>query len=154
MGVKETARRQYIRIADDAAQKASAIATPTEGWIVTIRKALGMSGAQLARRTGVTKAAIYQAQRNEPEGAITIKQMEKIAQALGCRFVYAIVPDDSVAETVRQQARKKAEALVQRASSNMALEKQALLPDQTRAEIERQTDELIRSMPPDFWEER
>ena len=154
MGVKETARRQYIGLADEAVQKASGIVKPAEGWIVTIRKALGMSGAQLARRTGVTKAAIYQAQRNEPEGAITIKQMEKIAQALGCRFVYAIVPDDSVAETVRQQARKKAEALVQRASSNMALEKQALLPDQTRAEIERQTDELIRSMPPDFWEER
>lgn len=113
-----------------------------------------MSGAQLARRTGVTKAAIYQAERNEPEGAITIKQMEKIAQALGCRFVYAIVPDDSVADIVKQQARKKAEALVQRASAHMALEKQALPSDQTRAEIERQTDELIRSMPPDFWEER
>lgn len=154
MSVKDTARRQYIRIADDAAQKASAIATPTEGWIATIRKALGMSGAQLARRTGVTKAAIYQAQRNEPEGAITIKQMEKIAQALGCRFVYAIVPDDSVAEIVRQQARKKAAALVQRAGAHMALEKQALPPDQMRAEIERQADELMRSMPPDFWEER
>lgn len=154
MSVKETVRRQYIRHADVAAQKVSGIAKPAEGWIATMRKALGMSGAQLARRTGVTKAAIYQAERNEPEGAITIKQMEKIAQALGCRFVYAIVPDASVAEVVKQQARKKAEALVQRASAHMALEKQALPSDQTRAEIERQTDELVRSMPRDFWEER
>lgn len=154
MSVRETARRQYTRLADTAAQQVSGLSVPKEGWIATIRKAFGMSGAQLGRRAGVTKAAIYQAERNEPEGAITLKQMEKMAQALGCRFVYAIVPDDRIADIVRRQAHKKVEALVQRASAHMALEKQSLSSDQTRAEIERQTNELVRSMPPDFWETR
>lgn len=154
MSVKETARRQYIRLADTAAQQLSGLSDPKEGWIATIRKALSMSGAQLARRAGVTKAAIYQAERNEREGAITLNQMEKTAQALGCRFVYAIVPDDEIKTIVRQHARQKVEALVKRASAHMALEKQSLPTHETRAEIERQAEEMARNMPSDFWEDR
>lgn len=123
-----------------------------------------MSGAQLARRLGVTNAAVYQHERSEPEGAITLRQMEKMAQAMGCRFVYAIVPNvqekDAQAENgrvkdvLRRQARAKAEALVLRASGHMALEQQALPPERVQEEIVRMTEELVRNPPSDFWEER
>jgi predicted DNA-binding mobile mystery protein A len=93
MSVKETARQQYVRIADRAAKQLTNLQPPLEGWLTSLRKALGMSGAEVAKRMGVTRSAIYQAERNERDGAITINQMEKLAEAMGGRFVYAIVPE-------------------------------------------------------------
>lgn len=66
---------------------------PNEGWVPVVRKALAMSGAQLARRMGVSKSPIYQTERLEPEGASPLRQVGKLAEALGCGFFYAIGPD-------------------------------------------------------------
>lgn len=152
MNVKETARRQYVRIADLAAQQLGSSQIPSEGWITTLRKALGMSGAEVAVRMDVSRNAVYQAERNERDGAITINQMRKLADAMGGRFVYAIIPEGSIEDVIHAQARRKAEARIRRASSHMALEKQSLPSAQTKQRIEELADELARDMPSDFWE--
>ena len=152
--MKRLAATQYRAIAARAAPL-SHVVTPGEGWIATIRKALGMSGAELGRRLGVTRARVSQAERAEREGGITLKAMEDFAEAMGCRFVYAIVPPEGRVESlVAAQARRKAEALVARASAHMALERQALPEKKTRAEVERLARELMEDMPPDFWSEK
>lgn len=152
MNVKDTARKQYVQIVDRTASQLAALKKPSEGWLSMLRKALGMSGAQVAARAGVSRNAVYQAERNERDGAITINQMHKLAEAMGGRFVYAIVPDDGRVENViRAQARRKAEARIMRASAHMALEKQSLTSAQTAQRIEDLADELVRDMPPDFW---
>lgn len=152
MSVKNTVRKQYVRIVDHTAQQLKSIHNPTEGWLATLRKALGMSGSEVAARMKVTRNAVYQAERNERDGAITIKQMQKLAEAMGGRFVYAIVPETNTQEIIHTQARCKAEALIRRASAHMALEKQALTGDQVKQRIEGLTNELMRDMPPDFWQ--
>lgn len=152
MSVKGTARKQYVRIVDQTAQQLKFIQTPSDGWLSLLRKALGMSGAEVAARMGVSRGAVYQAERSEREGAITINQMHKLAEAMGGRFVYAIVPDGSVDEVIHAQARHKAEARIHRASAHMALEKQSLPTVQTKQRIQELADELVRDMPPDFWE--
>ncbi|MGM0563224.1 MAG: mobile mystery protein A [Pseudomonadota bacterium] len=151
MSVKDTARRQYVRIADRAARQLESVQRPSEGWLVVLRKALGMSGSQVAARMGVSRGAVYQAERNEREGGITINQMQKLAEAMGGRFVYAIVPDGSVEDMIRAQARRKAEARIRRASAHMALEKQSLPSEETERRTEELADELVRNMSPDFW---
>ncbi len=151
MSVKTTARRQYARIADRAAQQLDSIQKPSEGWLATLRKALGMSGAEVAAQMNVSRNAVYQAERNERDGAITINQMQKIAEAMGGRFVYAIVPDGSVDDVIRAQAQRIAEARIRRASAHMALEKQSLSSAQTDQRIEELAEELARTIPPDFW---
>lgn len=153
-GVKDVVKRQYARVIDGAGQQLAGLQVPPEGWISTMRKALGMSAPELARRLGVTKAAIYQAERKEREGGVTLQHMEKLAKALGGHFVYAIVPDASIEDILRTQARKKAEHVIRRASAHMALEKQSLTPQQTREEIERMAHELLRERPADFWTAR
>lgn len=152
MNVKDTARRQFVRIANRAAQQLGSSQTPSEGWLATLRKALGMSGAEVAARMNVSRNAVYQAERNERDGAITINQMQKLAEAMGGRFVYAIVPEGSIEDVILAQARRKAEARIRRASAHMALEKQSLPSAQTKQRIEELADELARDMPPDFWE--
>lgn len=111
-----------------------------------------MSGAEVAGRMGVSRNAVYQAERNERDGAITINQMRKVAEAMGGRLVYAVVPEGSVDEVIRAQARQRAEARIRRASAHMALEQQSLPSGQTMRRIEELTDELAREMPPGFWE--
>lgn len=137
-----------------AAQEAAGIHTPAEGWVVTVRKALGMSGAQLARRLGVSRASVSQTERNELSGSVTLKHMQGVAGALGCRFVYAIVPGENVESIIRERAEKKAREFVRRVSSHMALESQALSPEKNEEEIASLRDELMHELPSDFWEGR
>ncbi|WP_404404503.1 mobile mystery protein A [Pelagibacterium halotolerans] len=153
MSVKSTARKQYVQIVDRTARQLESLRKPSEGWLSVLRKALGMSGAEVAARAGVSRNAVYQAERNERDGAITINQMHKLAEAMGGRFVYAIVAESGqVEDIIRTQARRKAEARIMRASAHMALEKQSLTTEQTAQRIEDLADEFIRDMPPGFWE--
>lgn len=152
MSVRTTVRRQYKQLVDRAAQRLSDTTVPQEGWIRTVRKAFGMSGPQLAKRLGVTRAAIYQTERREQTGEVTIKHMETVAKGLSCRFVYAIVPNASVEETIKAQAQKKAQAIVGRAHTHMALEQQAVSASRNRKEVERLVDEMLRDQPSGFWD--
>jgi predicted DNA-binding mobile mystery protein A len=154
MTVKSIATKQYQRIVNRAAASIGQHPkAPSEGWIATTRKALGMSAAQLGRKLDVTRARISQAEQAELSGGVTLKTMQTAAEAMGCRFVYAIVPaDGQVEDTIAAQARRKAMALVAKASTHMALEQQSLSDEKNRAEVERIASELIRNMPSDFWE--
>lgn len=153
MSVRNTVTRQYQAIVDCAARRLGdePPALPGEGWIATVRKALGMSGAQLAKRLGVTRARVSQAERAETDGGVTLRTMNTFAEAMGCRFVYAIVPEGRIEDVIEAQARKKAGMLVARASSHMALESQSLSEAQNAEEIERIARELVRTMPSTFW---
>src|SRR5271157_5392842 len=118
MTVKTIARQQYQRIVDSATNCAG-LRTPSEGWMRTVRKALGMSGAQLAKRMGVTRARVAQAEHAELSGGATLKSMQATAEAMGCRFVYAVVPEKRIEDLITAQAQKKAMALVSTASTHM-----------------------------------
>jgi predicted DNA-binding mobile mystery protein A len=78
--------------------------------------------------------------------------MQATADAMGCRFVYAVVPAGTVDEVVAARARKKAMALVATASQHMALEGQLLSDERNALELDRLTRDLISTMPPDFWD--
>jgi predicted DNA-binding mobile mystery protein A len=152
MSVKTVARLQYQRIADNAARLYPQ--RPPEGWLRTVRKALGMSGAQLAKRMGVTRSRVAQAEQAELNDGVTLKSMQAAAEAMGCRFVYAVVPEKRIQDVITAQARKKAAALVGVASTHMALESQALAGNKIAQEVDRLTRELAAQMPSDFWSDK
>ncbi|WP_342237572.1 mobile mystery protein A [Inquilinus sp. OTU3971] len=156
MSVSEAATKQYQAIVNRAAALIGQQPNlPNEGWMATARKALGMSAAQLARRLGVTRARVSQAERAELSGGVTLKTMQATAEAMGCRFVYAIVPiEGQVEDIVAAQARRRAQALVGRAAVHMALERQSLPDRKNKGEVERIAGELIRTMPADFWADK
>ena len=124
---------------------------PREGWLRTVRTALGMSGTQLAKKLGVTKARISKAEQDEPHGSVTLKTMRSMAEAMDCKFVYAIVPKQNVEAVIKERALEKARAQVKAASTHMALEAQSLSKEQLEFEIERIAAQIIDKMPSDFW---
>jgi predicted DNA-binding mobile mystery protein A len=152
MSIKTIVSQQYRdKINQSAKTLADFPEIPPEGWLKTVRKALRMSGAALASRLGVTKARIPKAEKDELSGSLTLKTIQNMAEAMNCKFVYAVIPNDSVDSIIRQQALEKAKQQVEAAAIHMALEAQSLNNEQTKFEIERIANDLIQSMPPTFW---
>ena len=126
---------------------------PREGWIRTLRKALGMSSPQLANRLGIGKAQASQIERMETENRITLTQLRRVADALDCDLRYALVPRQRLTDQIRQQAQKKARTLVNKTHIQMTLEAQQLPPAKLQAHIDAETERLLREMPRDLWED-
>jgi predicted DNA-binding mobile mystery protein A len=152
MSVKNVVLQHYRNLANHAADQAN-FGVPPEGWLRTVRRALGMSGAQLAEKMGVTRARVAQVEHDELAGAVTLKSMRAAAKAMGCRFVYAVVPETTIEDVINSQARRKAYALANTANTHMALESQNLPDDKIAVEVERLAHELAREMPSDFWKD-
>ena len=117
MSVKSTKIRHYLEIVNRAADRCRGLTAPKEGWIATFRKSRGMSGAQLAAQAGLTRAAIYQAQRNELAESITLRQIQKLANAMGGTLVYGIVPQSSQLGFLQTQAERRAQRRFARTAS-------------------------------------
>lgn len=99
---------------------------PPAGWVRAIRDALGMSTSDVAHRMGVTAARVHAIEKAEATGDVKLSTLERAAEAVGCRVVYALVPTDGpLEELVQTQARHKAAGLLGRASHTMRLEDQA-----------------------------
>lgn len=127
------------------------IRRPREGWIRTLRKALGMSSIQLASRLGISTPRATQMERMEVEDRITLRQLRRVAEALDCELVYALVPRTSIDSMIARQAKIKAAELVKRADTQMKLEAQPLSEEALRNQVKLETERLIREMPRDLW---
>jgi transcriptional regulator with XRE-family HTH domain len=57
-----------------------------------LRLARRIQNRELAASMGVSPARISVLERDERRGAVTLKMMQKAADALGCEFVYTLVP--------------------------------------------------------------
>lgn len=109
---------------------------PHRGWIRAIREALGMSTAELADRMGVSQQNVSELERNEVRETIKLDTLRRAAAALDCELVYAFVPRTSLDDSVRAQARKKAEALLGPVAHHSRLEDQSLNAAETDAQLE------------------
>lgn len=125
---------------------------PVKGWIRAIREALGMSGRQLAQRLKVSQPRIPRLEQDELTGAVTIKTMQQVAEALDCTFVYALVPRTSLEDTLRGQARLVAQSRIERVAHSMLLEAQSLSAEEQQRSLVSAIDELVREMPKELWD--
>ena len=143
---------QYQNKVNQAVKKLDGFAMrPPEGWLRTVRKALGMTGPQLAGRLGISKVQIAKTEKREIDEGVTLQTMKKMAEAMNCRFVYAVIPHQEIEQVIKEQATKKAKARVKAADTQMAFENQALDKDKRDAQIERIVGEIMDKMPSDLW---
>lgn len=126
---------------------------PKEGWIRTLRKALGMSSPQLAVRLGIGKSQASQMERMEGEDRITLRQLRRVANTLDCDLVYALVPRLPVETMIRERAKLKAQRLVSKTDVQMKLEAQQLSREALHERVDAEVDRLLREMPRDLWED-
>ena len=124
---------------------------PRRGWIGEIRRALGMSARQLASRLNVTSPAVSQYEKGEVNRTITLETLEKVAAALGCEFVYALVPKVSLDDLLHRRARRLATEMIERTSHSMHLEQQDVSEREIKKQIEDLTHQLLVDRPRRLW---
>ena len=114
--------------------------TPPRGWIRAIRDALGMSALQLGTRLGVKQQSVLDVEKSEVSGTLQLKTLRKVAEALDCTLVYALVPNSSLEDAVQTRAREIARKELARVGHTMDLEAQGL----SQAERDAQIDDYVR----------
>jgi predicted DNA-binding mobile mystery protein A len=132
-------------------RKVADSAPPQRGWIRTIRESLGMTQSQLAARLKITQQALNDLEKSEAKGKITLDSLRRLASALGCRFVYAAVPEQPLGEIRRQRAHDVAKKQLGRVSRSMKLEAQGTSERETKRQIEELTEELLQGSARKLW---
>ena len=129
------------------------LSIPKSGWVRAIRNALGMTITQLAKRLEVSPNRVSVIEQSELSGAVTINTMKKIANQLGCTFVYGVVPHKSLKHIIRNRAMKVAKKLMSDSSHTMFLEKQNLPQAQEEKMYSTKVKELCSKIPHYLWDE-
>jgi predicted DNA-binding mobile mystery protein A len=125
---------------------------PPHGWLKAIRGALGISSRQVAQIVGTDSSSIIRLEEREPEGKVTLELLNRAAQAMGCKVVYAIVPSDeseSLESIVDARAQQAAKHLIKKVEHSMRLEDQGS-PDSIM-ELEKLSQRLKEKMDPQIW---
>ena len=115
---------------------------PIDGWIRTIRDALGMSSYVLAQRLGCAPSNISTMEKREKQGSITLETLEQVAQAMNCKLVYCLIPLEPLDKMLERQARIVAKKKIRLINHSMKLEEQGLNPQQ----LQRQEEELVKEL--------
>ncbi len=128
------------------------VIAPRDGWVRTIREALGMSARQLGTRCNVTSERILRIEKDESEGRTTIATLEKIAKGMDCKLVYAFVPNDGLISFIERTAEEKARSQLKLVSHHMELEDQKVSNDSAKEQLVVLKDEMIRSNIKKLWD--
>ena len=129
------------------------IAAMEQGWIKSIRLAIGMSLLQLGNRLNITKQSVLEIENREAEGNITLKTLRDVAKAMDMQLVYGFVPNDGSLEAlIDRKAKEAATKIVMRTSNSMKLEDQENSEQRIQKAIAERADELKREISKVLWD--
>jgi predicted DNA-binding mobile mystery protein A len=119
-----------------------------QGWLRTVRRAVGIPVAEVARRMGVGESEVYRMEYAEGRGVIELQTLRRAAEALGCDLVYGLAPKEGTlaamaagraaaqeqrrAETLARRDERKRERRREAARKRWAAEEQARLEKEWR----------------------
>jgi predicted DNA-binding mobile mystery protein A len=122
---------------------------PVRGWIRAIREALGMTTAQLAQNLGIKQPSLIDLEQSEARGTIELATLRRVAEALDCTLVYALVPNKPLETMIRERARAFARKRRGPVEHTMLLEDQKVKGQDSEARL----DDIVRETNPRlFWD--
>ena len=108
-----------------------------------------MSTAQLSKRLGIRQPSLVALEQSEAKGTIELATLRRVAEALDCTLVYALVPNKPLETTLRDRARAFARRRRAPVEHSMLLEDQKV----TAKDAEARLDEIVRETNPRlFWD--
>ena len=124
---------------------------PPAGWIKAVREGLGMAATHLAERLGVTTSTVTRLETSEADDTVSLATLRRAAEALGCELQYALVPRQSLADTLDNRAMALARQHMGAVSHTMALEAQATSRETVEAQTRALADELLKGSRRALW---
>jgi predicted DNA-binding mobile mystery protein A len=110
---------------DSVTQSIHPISRPVHGWLAAVRQALGLSRADVAASLKVTPSAVQSYEKAERADAITLATLRRVAGAMDCELVVALVPRDGLTFAQLAARRDPDFAHLRATEHSMALEDQA-----------------------------
>jgi predicted DNA-binding mobile mystery protein A len=126
--------------------------SPRGGWVRAIREALGMTQAQLAAQLGIARQSLQDLESAEANRRITLDSLDKLAKAMDCRLVYALVPAAGSLDDVRtRRAQQLADVMLKTTEHSMALESQGVPAREGKRQRKLLVESLLRGSPHKLW---
>ena len=125
---------------------------PPDGWIRTIREALGMTTVAYAKRLNMTDSGVRTIEKSEINDTITLATLRKMAEALDCEVKYALVPRRSLREMREVQADQVARKQLGPIAHSMQLEAQGVEADMMQLQHEDLVEELLAGSGRELWQ--
>ncbi len=66
---------------------------PTNGLLRAVRQVLRAPVAEVAKKMGVCRSVVLDLEARELKNTVTLRSMSRMADAMGCKVVYGIVPE-------------------------------------------------------------
>ncbi|MFZ4572193.1 MAG: mobile mystery protein A [Bacteroidales bacterium] len=129
------------------------VVIPSEGWIYSIRNALGMSLRQLGKRLKITAQSVKEIEIREKSGTVSLAVLRQLGACLDMKLVYCFIPKTgSLEQMIENRAREIATEIVRRTSASMILEDQGNTETRLRKSILEKTIEIKQEMPKYLWD--
>jgi predicted DNA-binding mobile mystery protein A len=112
-----------------------------------------MSTTQLAHRLGLSQSRIARMEKSEVDRTATLETLDRAARALGCRVVYALVPEKSLSTTVLERANLLADQQLASVEQTMRLEDQTVDDIEVRNEARQQLAAALLRQPARLWDD-
>lgn len=118
--------------------------------IRALRKLLGMTQGQLARRAGKDPRLICNLEggKNDPQ----LSTLLKAAEGLACELVIRFVPKEPIAKMLKERAQNKASQMVQLSQGSSAMEEQEPKKIFVQLQITELVNDLLKK-PSLLWED-
>jgi len=143
---------QIDRRFEDIRPLMTQLARPQRGWIKAIREGLGMTSAQLATRMGIRQPSVAELEKSEAEKRVTLASLERVAEALDCRLVYMLVPNQPLSERLTKRADEMAEEQLAAVNQTMKLEKQSAANVRQREILKGRIIQALLDKPSRLWQ--
>lgn len=75
-------------------RKAGREKEPTNDLLRAVRQALGIPIREITEEMGVGRSAVFDLEVRERSKTITLQSLARMAEAMGCKVVYGVVPID------------------------------------------------------------
>lgn len=132
--------------------EASSDSLPGEGWVYSIRMAIGMSLKQLGKRLNMTPQGVKDIERREKDGSITLQRLKDVAAAMDMQLVYGLIPKEKTLDKmIEKRAYELAREIVLKTSHTMHLENQGLDEKSIKEAIENRAKKIKNDLPKNLW---
>ena len=111
-----------------------------------------MTQAQLAARLHISRQSVQDFESAEADQRITLESLDRAARAMGCRLVYAVVPEIGSLDDIRsRRAETIADRLIKPAGHSMKLEAQGVSERERKRQRKLLVESLLQDSPRKLW---
>lgn len=101
---------------------------------------------------GVKQPRITELEQGEASGKITIQSLERAAEAMGCRLVYALVPMRPLSDMINERALGIAGQQLASIEQTMRLENQGVTDEARHREALARLVDALKRKPARLWD--